>query len=758
MVKFLSFILGLTSVLGQIVLLRELITVFYGNETAYAVILAGWLFWVAAGSFSVSFCSRTIKDPSRFITAFLYLISFSLPLTVFAARGIKWVMHIQTGEMIGIIPMCLASFLLLAPLTFLLGGLFALICVLNERRRDGEGQVKGISTIYLFESAGAAAGGLLFSFVLVHILPAMHASLLVGAVNIGVAVSLFHKKGRSRRAGVILILVIAMALSGGMVNRLDRFSRKIQWKNFEVVTTADSIYGNITLTKEGDVYSFFENGIHSSTTQDDLTSEESAHFPLLEHPRPRDVLLIGNGITGSLREILKHRPARVDYVELDPKIIEIAQRHLPEEYLVPLKDQRVRVIHTDARMFVKRAGRKYDAVIVNLSDPYTALINRYYSLEFFREVNRILDPGGLLALSVSSSENYLNDETRDFLRSINSTLRRVFKDVKSIPGDTNIFLASNEANALSLDAGQLVRRLQERRIEAKFVREYYLPFRLSADRMFYIEDILKKDGALNTDMHPIAYLYDIILWSTHFNTLFKNMIAKVRWITPYHLTAIPVLVLIGGLVLRKRRPALPVTLSIATTGFSEIIFQVIVIIAFQTLYGYAYYKIGLIVASFMGGLVLGSLTAKRIMGRPRETILKKYKQAQLGICLYPLILPAVFVVLRDTAPAPEMTAVFATTFAALPVIAGFIGGLQFPLAVELVHSFQPEGRGKAARQAGFLYAVDMLGATVGALTAAGLLIPLLGITAVAVLCAALNGAALLLLLSPLYPARWSEDV
>ena len=48
-------------------------------------------------------------------------------------------------------------------------------------------------------------------------------------------------------------------------------------------------------------------------------------------------------------------------------------------------------------------------------------------------------------------------------------------------------------------------------------------------------------------------------------------------------------------------------LAIGSTGFSEIVFQVVVIISFQVLYGYVYYKLGLILTSFMIGLVLGMM-------------------------------------------------------------------------------------------------------------------------------------------------------
>jgi len=444
-----AFVLGFTSITGQVLLLRELITVFYGNETAYAVILAAWLFWISVGSYAVSLFARRINNPSAIIGILQSIIYFILPATIMAARHIKQFMHIQTGEIIGIIPMCLASFLLLAPLTLFLGGLFTFICLVSD---ENEGEAKAtyrVGNVYLWEAIGATAGGLAFSFALIHILPAMHIAFLAGGMNLALGVILDKRRDRFFTAKTVLIAVTIIALFSGAVSRLDRWTRAKQWEGLKVVAVADSIYGNITMIQIDQEYSLYTNGLLSYTTRDDLTSEESVHFPMLEHPHPRRILLIGNGIGGSLKEILKHPRVAVDYVELDPKVIAVSMKYLPETYRRPLESSRVNVIHADARRLVKQAAQTYDVAIVNLSDPYTALINRYYSLEFFREVSAILNPGGILALSVSSSENYLNEETRGFLRSINTTLKSVFPDVKSIPGDTNVFLACNKRGVLT---------------------------------------------------------------------------------------------------------------------------------------------------------------------------------------------------------------------------------------------------------------------------------------------------------------------
>lgn len=743
--KYLAFTLGFMSMVGQVLLLRELITVFYGNEIAYAVILSCWLFWIAVGSFAVSCFINRIRNVESTIGFFLFLNFFILPSLIIFTRSVKQIMDIPIGQIIGVVPMIIASFLLLAPLTLLLGGLFTLICRFSEGKGQEKVLVEDISYVYQWEAIGSAIGGCLFSFVFVHIFSAMTLALLTGAMNL-IVIILFCGVKFLRKLAIGMICLVAGLFLSGAVKRIDDLSRSFQWKGHEIVTVTDSIYGNVTLTKRGGEYSLFENGLHSFTTHDILSSEENIHYALLAHPAPKRVLLIGGGVGGGLMETLKYREVNIDYVELDPKVVAVSKQYLPEDVTAPLRNSRVKVHYMDARFFVKRSLKEYDVVIVGLSDPYTALLNRYFSLEFFEEVNKILSPGGIISFGVSSSENYLNKEARAFLRSINTTLKMVFVDVKSIPGDTNIFLASNKSGVISLDPGVFTQRLQSRGIATTFVREYYLPFKLSADRISYINDVLKEQGKVNTDIHPIAYLYDVILWSTHFNTSFKNLFEKMQGLKFWHLMIVPLLIFAGGWFSKRFSSSSPVTLSIMVTGFSEIIFQIIVIIAFQTLYGYAYYKIGLILASFMAGLVGGSFSARKIIECRKSEVLRIYKFSQLAICIYPLILPFVFVVFRNMIGNAQQTAIFATAFSVLPIIAGFLGGVQYPLATYLVGSMKSKGEEKTVKTAGFLYAVDVLGATIGALLAGTVLIPLLGINAVAYFCVALNIAVLGLLL------------
>lgn len=749
----LPFILGVTSIISQTLLLREFVVVFYGNETTYAFVLGAWLFWVAFGSFAASLLTPPARAVRRSIALCLFLIPAILPLSVIAVRVIKNFAGLKIGEMASMVHIFGGSFILVMPLAVILGMLFTFFCRLPDEDRTSS--CEGIGKIYLWESGGAAFGGVVFGLILLHVFTALQISWLVGLMNGAAAVLVLKKRPAVLGKWVLGVTLVLFFISSGVIDRMDRASRRQQWQGLRVVASVDSMYGNLTLTRTEDEYSLFENGLLSYSTKDELTSEENVHYALLEHPSPRHVLLVGNALGGGLREILKHPVRSVDYVELDPMVIRLSRQFLPPEYLSVLEDKRVNTTYTDGRLFVKTTPKRFDVIIINLPEPHSALLNRYYSLEFFQEAGRVLNPDGILSLTVSSSENYLSPEAADFLRSINTTLKNVFPDVKSIPGDTNIFLACKKRGVLTYESQRLMERLRERKIDAKFVREYYLPYKLSADRVDYIEKSLKGEGRLNTDLNPVGYYYNLVLWTTHFTEISREILKRAGWVKLEYLLWIPLSLFIILFPFCRRGLACAVTTSIVTTGFSEIIFQLVIIFSFQALYGYVYYKLGFIMASFMIGLALGSFWATRLLRDHTSgpgKIFNIYRRTQAGICLYPFLLPLVFFFFQRSAATQEQTVMLATVYSVLPVVAGFIGGLQYPLANFLLSSRGPSQDRQFFKAAGRLYAADTWGATLGAIVTGVIFIPILGIEGVVVLCGVMNLSVLAMLVISPHPA------
>ena len=121
--------------------------------------------------------------------------------------------------------------------------------------------------------------------------------------------------------------------------------------------------------------------------------EETVHYAMAQRPDARRVLLISGGVSGTAREMLKYS-AHVDYVELDPLILQVARQFLPGS----LDDPRIEVINTDGRLFVRQTDRRYDVILIDVPDPSTSQINRFYTREFFAEAKQRLTEHGVLAL------------------------------------------------------------------------------------------------------------------------------------------------------------------------------------------------------------------------------------------------------------------------------------------------------------------------------------------------------------------------
>jgi len=743
-------LIGLTAMMGQILLMRELLVIFYGNELTLGVMLAAWLFWTGLGSWVLGRLADRARDQIRLLNIAQAVILFLLPAVLFLTRNARSVWGLLPGEIVGFEPMLVSAFVLLAPLCLLLGFLFALGCRIFSTRFGGS--VRAIGSVYILEAVGASIGGLLLNFLLIRILDPFQIALLIGTFNLLAALLIRMSQaedgprhGNRILVGLFLTTALFVMFFGG-AGRLDWISSRLAWRPLNLVREDDSFYGRLSVTALGDQRSFFQNGLIMFSTEDAAASEEAAHFPLLTHGRPRRVLLIGGGAGGTVREILKHQVETIDYVELDPLLIEVAGPYLPPEEWSRLQDPRVRIHHLDGRLFVKRAGQHYDAVIVQLPDPSTAQLNRFYSVEFFREVERILAPGGILSLSVGSAENYISEELGRFLGCLDKTLGRVFDRVAIVPGETAYFLATDRPEGIRLESEMLTRRLNEQGIHTLFVRDYYLFDRLSPGRISFLEESIDRAEGMhiNRDFRPVGYLYDVILWSTRFRSGFRNLLGILAGMKTWQifLPAMSLLVLLPLVLRRRRSPRLPVLTAVAATGFSEIGFQVVTIIGFQVLYGYVYYQLGLILTSFMIGLVLGAWWINRRLGSLRNDLLS-YLRIQGLVVLYPLLLSLVLMGLAALESGPLLTAGLSGAFAFFPVLAGFIGGLQFPLANKIcLGSAQRVGR-----TAGMIYGLDLLGSCLGALLVGAILVPALGVLWTCWWMAAMNGCVFILLLT-----------
>jgi spermidine synthase len=626
-------LIGFTAVIAQIVLMRELIVVFYGNEISLGILLAAWLLWTALGS-SLAGKLASRCGPARVLMAGQEaLLAVFLPLTIFAVRASRLAFESVPGETLGPGPMFFTSFTTLSLFCLLSGGLFAAgsrLCA----EEAGSSTASAASSVYLLEAAGSGAGGILASLVLIRYVSSFEIALLLAWLNLLAAAWLVAGAPAARRARLALLLVAAL-LAPRAARRLESKSLQLLWHGFTLVESRNSIYGNLALTGTSESRSLFENGLRVLTVPDAAAAEEAVHFALLEHRAPRSLLLVGGGTNGSLEEALQYSSLeRVAYVELDPAVLGVAERHFTPVWTRAATDPRVFVHPMDGRLFLRTSPARFDVIIINLPDPFTAQLNRFYTQEFFREAAEKLNEGGVFSFQVSGAENYISEELAGLLRCLGKTLRTVFPEVTVIPGETVHFLASNRPGSLTLDASELMSRLRQRRIRTQYFREYYLPFRLSRDRLLDLRQQIEPRAAtpLNRDFTPIAYYFDVVLWSSRFHSYWPAWLESLAGLEFDALAGaaalgVAALVLATALLERRRiaRGAAKahhhatLGLCVAGMGFTLLGLEVLLLLGFQALYGYVYQQLAILVALFMVGMAVGAWMASRSADSPRRS-------------------------------------------------------------------------------------------------------------------------------------------
>jgi len=213
------------------------------------------------------------------------------------------------------------------------------------------------------------------------------------------------------------------------------------------------------------------------TTQMDefIYHEMMVHPALISLAQPERVLIIGGGDGGCLRRALEHQLREVVHVELDEAVVEACRRYLPQVSSGAFDDPRLRLLFADGYQFVEEAQEPFDAVIVDLTDPFPSGVSlRLFTSEFYQAVRRILKEEGLMVTQSSSPLLLMSELLRIYanLKAVFPLVRVCLAPVPSYPGVLWSFtLASAGNDPLALDEATVSHRLEARGISCR----YYSP-------------------------------------------------------------------------------------------------------------------------------------------------------------------------------------------------------------------------------------------------------------------------------------------
>jgi len=729
---------GMSGIVAQIILLRELLVTFLGNELTLGIILANWLILGAIGSFIIGKSVEKVKRKMEVFVLFQLSFSIALPFAIYLSRIFKNTLLTTPGEGLGFGSIFYSSLLILILVTIPQGALFTYGCKLYSQysREDAS----SIGKVYVFESIGAIIGGLLMTFLLIQYLNSFEIAFIISLTNSLISTFLLWPKSGFSKASfqkalwilsILLSFLFAYCLLPQISGAIHQSSIYSQWRNLNVIHNENSIYGNIAVTKRGEQFTFFINGVPSITTPipDIASIGDFVHFPMLSHEKPESVLILSGGAGGMIHEILKYSVKRVDYVELDPLLLKLVQRFSTPLTQTELSDQRVKIHYTDGRFFMKRTQHRFDMIFIGLPAPQELQTNRLFSSEFFSMAKEKMNPDGIIVLSLPGSLTYISPELKDLNGCMIDTLKSVFRSVRVIPGDVNLYLASNSSKLGIVNADEMIKRLEERKIKTSLFTNNYIKYRLHERWMkWFLQSIERKGVHINSDFRPIAVFLSLSYW----NALFSPYLTGIfKWFEGFSLQIsiafiiFFTLFMVAIFIKKPHLSRLSLPYAIFTTGLAGMIFNLAVIFTFQTFFGYLYHQIGLLIALFMFGVALSSIFMIQRLDRIKKDSLL-FLKIEIGIILFSFLFPFVFSIPSQYLEKSAISLLIYILFLIMSFLSGVGIGLQFPLASK-IYLTMPSSGDTLGYTAGLLYGADLLGGFLGGLFGGIFLLPILGL-------------------------------
>ncbi len=751
LVRFTYFSLGAFALISQAILLREFLVVVFGNEYIFGVLLSNWLLGIFTGALVGGPVSEKSRDNLLLLAISIPVMCALLPLSITFTRLLYSISHTPPGTYIGFFKVFLFSGLFIIPISFFIGLVFPIAARAQSQfstpgsnpDASSPGPVKSISDIYIIEAFGSLFSGLVYTFFLVgrcnaYLIAAMAILPLLICSALILRVSRFFKTF----SFVCLLILLNLAAFLPTVNRsIDAFSVDKRWRSVSslpLVYSIDSRFQNIAVTKLFNQYNVYLNNMLASVFPNEEDNLLLAVHLVCQHPDPHRILILGDAVSGLAKALLRFDIDVVTSVEIDAKFVSTIQKFLPPDDLNLLNDKRFKIIIRDGREYIKELVRSsppgpgFDLVFLDVPEPSTLLFNRFYTRECFADLSRVMSPNGVVALKITSSENYEKGIVSDYTASIFHTVKTVFPEIVVMPGPQNFLFASGSKSSISDDPVTLAQRFSASGMKPQKLGLIFYSLYPREKTQFIKNALLHhRSPRIDTDDTPIAALFfnKITGWYARGNLSgvldffeklklweifgFFLVLFLARWF--YVLTT------------GRKNPSLGhrflkfhILLAVFSGGLAGLSLELVILYSFQVYFGNIYHITGFIIALFMFGLPLGALWGRRPLRRGGPLI----------IVLFILGAAAFFL--------PYMMRWFSANIFLhqamifiITILIGFAVGLVFPLSLGIYLEKQE----KIGKTAGIIDAIDHLGAAAGAFLIGTLLLPVLGVGKVCTLVA-----------------------
>jgi spermidine synthase len=694
-----TFLLGVSTVIAQSVLLREAMAAMGGSEMAWGLVMALWLAGMGLGA-RVGVLHGTVR-----VATHLPLISLALAAggTVLL-RAAPAVVDVSPGETVTTLHAVWLWAVAVIPAAAAGGVAFPILA--------GAIGPTGAGRAYALEATGALLGGTAFSFALAPLGTAATLLISIAAVA-GLSLWRMHP---------LLAVGLAIACVAATIPADEGLARAgWRWagRTDELAAWAETRLQRFE-SSAGPPTALYTDGRLVASYPDPYSTFPPAHLVMLLHPEPRRVLAVGCAADGSLEALIRHPVDELLVVEDDPDLPPLLGRWFGADFHAALRDPAVRTSRLDPVRAV--AGeRDLDLIILADGDPVSLRANRTRTAEFYRRCRSAMNDEGILIARVGVADTYLGGVAGQLLASTVSTLREVFPVVAAVPGERVTVVAAGPGARLTLEVDELARRLRDRPEAATELPLEMIALLVDPARRTSLEDFVgAADTAANTVLHPRSVAMAVGLHEARSMPVLARTLADLQDRGPrllLWLVGSLVVVLLTAAAFNNRR--VRALAAAGLVGATSMGWWLLLLATWQATRGSVYAEIGVLTGLFMAGVAVGGWIGVRAV-RPARwlpwilgggVLLSLFLAAGAGLW----------------APVPIVQVLLVT--------GGCLTGLAFPGLGELA------GQGSSRRGAGLAFAADEIGAALAALTIGTVAIPWVGMTATALGLAALGLAA-----------------
>ena len=484
---------GFTSMVYQVAWSRTLSLVIGSSVYAFTIILATFLSGIALGSLATSRWIGRFKGSLAwwivltqvFIGCAAYATtSLVNSLPYYFTRGYHWLNADPTW--VYLLSFALAA-LIIFPSTFAMGSMFPLVVAFFSRSAQGVGRLVG--NLYFVNTTGAILGAFSGGFILLALLGIRTTIVSAISMNLYVAalVSLFIASSLRTRVLACLLplglvgMIMAMPpawnsllMSSGMyqyANSLESdFSDEDFWNitegDYQLLFYEEGLTTTISVLYDGQEVLLINNGkIDASSHADIPTQLLLAHFPLLLHPEPRDVCVIGMGSGMTAGSALQYPIRSLVLLELESGVLK-ASRYFEDVNNRPLSDSRTEAVTADGRNYLTMTSRHFDVIISEPPNPWITGVSNLFTREFFEAARKRLRPKGILGQWLE-----LYTLPPDDLRAILASFTSVFPHVQifSTIEESDLVVLGSDA-PLPLDLPAFQRRMSRPEVARDLAR------------------------------------------------------------------------------------------------------------------------------------------------------------------------------------------------------------------------------------------------------------------------------------------------